>query len=684
MVSSTGSCRLTEGILQIDSFAPQGIEDTGVVFFGPAVGFRGEFAGHESRGLQQPSRAVTSPQDEGHIWTSQGDFRPSQRGYQRPMAKRKQSKNALSEIQNTQATDSEFLQNVPFDKSAPRALVKAAQRGNVDQFVITSRAKLEPVAARFRKNVTGSLALLSVHGAKPSPTSLSALAVHRSGGRVDADSLSQWAQTAASLGIANDCDRLLAFEMLLNPPVEIETATWCQIWRLLLVGNHGKQTSLKPGCSIAGLIANLELPLLHGLFFPVEGSEKFVPDAVQGLQNELLEMTDTDGTPIAHRVREFGDWFAVLVRAAWFCRAFRVKAFEGDSQARFEQLVARAIELCRGDAAFAFQPNDAGVPGQLLPLAARIAGLSKKHLAGKVARDLDGASTANRLEGETPAVQSDWAETAWLRDRFWQRRGRADAVVVTHDEPDLTCEVTCRGEALLSGVVTTSTRLDNKVVSRGRSEWSCTCWQSDEDGDYLELQRRFSGVQIDRQFFLSRDQHFALLSENVVAKTADAKLHHTLEFPTAPHVVARADFVTREWRLHAKGVATRVLPVSLESDRILSALGELDINDQGLRYTLSGVGAVSLSLILDWHPQRSESPADWAKLTVTESREALSSSRASAFRARIGDHQIVSYRRLDDSEELRTVLGQHMGHETLLGRMNEHGRVDPFILVEGF
>ena len=52
--------------------------------------------------------------------------------------------------------------------------------------------------------------------------------------------------------------------------------------------------------------------------------------------------------------------------------------------------------------------------------------------------------------------------------------------------------------------------------------WKSTCWSSDDDGDYLEMQLVCSDkVRIDRQFLLSRRGHFALFADAVVTSGAE-------------------------------------------------------------------------------------------------------------------------------------------------------------------
>ena len=68
--------------------------------------------------------------------------------------------------------------------------------------------------------------------------------------------------------------------------------------------------------------------------------------------------------------------------------------------------------------------------------------------------------------------------------------------------------------------------------------------------------------------------------------------------------------------------------------------------------------------------------------SVKKDGKAVGIGHASGHRLRIGDHQIVVYRSLLRNDELRTVLGYHTAHETMIGLFDKDGDIHPLVLVE--
>ena len=87
-------------------------------------------------------------------------------------------------------------------------------------------------------------------------------------------------------------------------------------------------------------------------------------------------------------------------------------------------------------------------------------------------------------------------------------------------------------------------------------------------------------------------------------------------------------------------------------------------------------------LVIDWNPDRKRSNAEWRTLTVAEQGRVLKSIDASGYRLRIADHQLLIYHSLTKSGEMRSVLGHHTASETVIGKLDESGVVEPILLVE--
>ncbi|MFK7821817.1 MAG: hypothetical protein AB8G99_24170 [Planctomycetaceae bacterium] len=569
-------------------------------------------------------------------------------------------------------SDAQFLTQLTFDDDAPRRLVKAAKKQDITRFVLVYRAWLEPVATRFRKRLLSPvLNLLTL----TEPTQLAELIREHIGKKATLKcglgrAVKAWLQSCRPQSL-DPADRLLAVEMILNPPVDIEVETWCRLWRLVLVSSGGKpsknQQSLVP--------IEMEVDFLRSLLFaPLKGASPQNLKTAADIESLLLTATDTDGTPHATALNSVGKWFAGIVRCAWWARAFRVTLFGEDGRARFKLLTERVAGLSRADGSFAMElAGTQPIGSELLPMAAKLAGIGKKTPVGRLAT----FDRQSKPESSVPSSHSDWGQIAHLRSNL---QTKADQAVVRFDGGVPSLELCSFGKPLVSGKWNSKFTSADRVVSFRK--WSCSCWYSDEDGDYVEIESKSGGVRLERSLYLSRVDHFAVLTECV--RTTNARpFQYETQLPLAQNVMSRADYVSREWRLHTANTPARVFPVCLEFDRVQNANGECTVRDEVMVLNVQGERAVAASLVFDWHRKRTELPAEWNRLTVTENRELVPPSDAAAFRLRIGKrHQIVSYRNISDSIEHRAVLGQHTNREMTLGLLGKSGIFEPLVLVD--
>jgi hypothetical protein len=188
---------------------------------------------------------------------------------------------------------------------------------------------------------------------------------------------------------------------------------------------------------------------------------------------------------------------------------------------------------------------------------------------------------------------------------------------------------------------------------------------------------------------LSLRLHLAILTDTITTQNPDCQLSFESRLPLASQVAVSGDDITRELQLqvchpeHPQPLATvQVVPAWLEDDRVQHALGQCTASDQQLKLTAQGRGGLAVPLVLDWHLDRLLHPADWNRLTVTEERSVSSACDASGFRVRRGPLQLLLYRSLRRGDALRAVLGYHTASETMYGRLNAKGRIDPLVIVE--
>jgi len=255
---------------------------------------------------------------------------------------------------------------------------------------------------------------------------------------------------------------------------------------------------------------------------------------------------------------------------------------------------------------------------------------------------------------------------------------RADRMTIAYHGPSVEFDLVANGLTLLAGDFETEVVVDGvSIVARG--DWTSSCWYGDDDCDFLELHLQCTdSLRIERQFLLSRRNHFALLAEAVISTSA-TRIEARLKLPLFADVPATPDRTTRELQL---GTA-RLFPLDLPQERVVSSPGEFRECDGRLELAqVSRGAAMYLPLVFDWNPRRRRAPADWRTLTVTEPRRIVSPDRAAGHRLRLGKEQWLFYRSLAPTIEARAVLGHHTRYETLVGTFDSNGDVDPIVMVE--
>ncbi len=435
------------------------------------------------------------------------------------------------------------------------------------------------------------------------------------------------------------------------------------------------------------LVVQGELPWQASLLFgPVQGAEAFGRAGQRVLRRDLLDRTDTDGTPQAELLANLGLWLAPLVRASAWAKSFRSLLWDEQAKDRFRDLVRISAPLCDANGRPALGNGSPRNFVGLLTSASKLAGWKGKRppLNLLLALGAKRVKAGKRIDLRTkklpppPATQSDWARLACLRNRW---SVDADTMVVAHHREKPMIDLSVLGKPLLSGVWGIDVAIDGEPL-RFEDDWTCVCWHSDRDADYLELQATFPGrLRIERQLLLSRNDHFVLLADSI-SGAGKATLEYTSRLPLVDAVVAESDVPTRECTLRTRRQVARAFPLSLAQDRVQSTPGGFGAADDGLELRQSAIGGLYAPVVIDWEPSRRRTEADWRTLTVTEQRRALRRDTAAGHRLRIGNHQLLIFHSLVKSEESRAVLGLHTFYETVVGKFDASGKVSSIVLVE--
>lgn len=283
------------------------------------------------------------------------------------------------------------------------------------------------------------------------------------------------------------------------------------------------------------------------------------------------------------------------------------------------------------------------------------------------------------MDWYNPSTQSDWAATALLRTGY---EVDANSVLIDWDCPEIRVAISSLGSAVAGGDWGADILINGQEVP-SVGDWTCTCWFQDDDVAFAELERGSANeTRHVRHVMLHLQDHFALLTESVVAANADDQVVLRTSLPVASGVQVAAASVTRELFLTTEGPTCRVIPAWLPDDRIDSTDGDCRVENGALKSAAVGQGGVFMPLLIDWAPKNAKREADWTKLTITEDGEILNSYKAAAVRTRIGRQQLMLYRSIRPGDTLRAVIGHHTANETVYAKFTNDGEIEPLVMVE--
>jgi hypothetical protein len=261
----------------------------------------------------------------------------------------------------------------------------------------------------------------------------------------------------------------------------------------------------------------------------------------------------------------------------------------------------------------------------------------------------------------------------------WSRKSPALACLF-HDGR-LQTELTTAGRVLWSGDVTPSVSVDGRRLEP-KSTWTDSCWFSDEDVDYLELEVDLQdGWQIQRQMLLARRDAFLLLADTVLGPDT-AAIEYEASFPLADGIRFEPESETRDGTLVNQGCLAAVLPLSLPEWRAAGATGALVHEAGSLRLAHRGTTSrMYVPLWFDLNPLRARKQRTWRRLTVAERFEVVAPDVAVGYRIQSHQSQWLVYRSLA-SRGSRSVLGQNYVNEFAMVRFDTDGVADELIQIE--
>lgn len=482
---------------------------------------------------------------------------------------------------------------------------------------------------------------------------------------------------------------LAALEILWTAGDKLALAEWWPLWKRTLrdavnLLADRSQTGTHPD---ERLIREGELPLLAGLVFrPLAGSSDWIRQGQKFLARQLTARTDTDGTVHSELLPRLPYWLAPLVRATHWSRQAGQSLWDVDERELLNDVIERSVALCRPDGKLALTNGHAVDALPLLRRAADDFGWSAsnpsracltslaEHAAGLKPRK-SGAAAITLM----PSNQSDWARFALLRTDW--TAGSA-SIAIAHHQPLPQIDITVQGRPILHGEWGLELQLGSTGIELAE-EWSCVCWESQPEADYVELQMEGPGkLRVERLILLSREDHFLMLADSV-SGAPPGPLALRSRLPLAHKMDVLPEPGRRSYWLNQSPARVRMLPLAFPADTVQSSPHRCTIEPGSvvLEHLANGQGLFA-PVIFDFHPLHRRREVDWRKLTVTEEGRVVTSDVAAAFRWKIGREQWLLYRSLKTPTMPRAALGYHTGNGFVLGRFDTNGDVDPMLMVE--
>jgi len=620
-------------------------------------------------------------------------------------------------------SDRQFLQCVHWRKSANRELVQAAARGEINAFVQRLWQQFPKPATAGKSSKKNSPAAHNLEAAEyfhvaPSqplrdlleksfaardttkPTKSAPQQQHLTAREQQTlDAFLQEIRTRRRKVTLVDLQGLT--ELLLQTSDVFDGPTFFQLWRATLaaacgfVQEYQGRSDGDPALTAdEQLLIEGELPWRLGLLFrDIKGAPKLSKRGKKVIRRELEERTDGDGTPHATLLPHMGYWLAGLIRCGQWANRFGATLWDDDSTIRFNDLLEHSIRLYRPSGHWALSNGFAAPPQTLFEAASQLAGSDFKigdlsfAWEGQKPPRVNGKSkskkstrtrSSKRIQLE-PSSQSDWADLACLRNG-WE--AECDSIVVNYNGEFPQIDFSVLGRTLFRGNWGLAIHVDGKPVEV-KPQWTAICWNSDHDSDYLEIQQTFaSGGRIERQVWLSRTSHFAILADSLSGFTGE-RIEYTSRLPLAAGAEQHPDNGDRETRIKCGPTLARVFPLYLPQDRLYSTPGGCGLfRDELVMKQVAGGSGLYAPVLLDWHPDRRRKAVQWRQLTVTEDGRILRGETAAGFRAKLGNQHLLAYRRLRNAGEPHTLLGFQTLDESVIGSFDKHGDVTPLLMVK--
>ena len=402
-------------------------------------------------------------------------------------------------------------------------------------------------------------------------------------------------------------------------------------------------------------------------------------DDEPSLDEQINRFIDDEGMPRGGELEE-----ALPMLAAW-TRSLAARRSKGLSDVhedlRYQRFVECLLRLTRRDGSIALTRAEA--PAEYRAVWRAVAPLldpaQQALLAGAVrGRVLRTGSRPSSVDLPPPSANSEPAGLAVLRPSWTSGR-----LVVDYHRPELRLFLDRGDEPLIQGACNPCLTVDGAPLA-GQSRWEQTCWISDEDVDYLEVELPLaSDVRVQRHLLFARQDEFVFIADAVLGERPGTT-DYRMALPLADCVAAESATETRETTLVVNGRRrARIVPLGLNEWRSERRGGDLYVADRSLEARHSSADAKKLfaAWFIDLAPRRLSRPITWRQLTVAEERQIVPDDVAVGYRVQVGSRQWLFYRSLEACGN-RTLLGHNLVSEFLAARFSRKGVPETLIEIE--
>ncbi|MFN0196709.1 MAG: hypothetical protein ACKVT0_08175 [Planctomycetaceae bacterium] len=531
--------------------------------------------------------------------------------------------------------------------------------------------------------------------------------------------LAEWLHETRMSQELSPSEWLLLTDVLISRGAELAADVFCRLWRTLLTealnGAHTPVEQFVHATNVAQQVVIIgEIPWRAGLIFSqVKGARAYRTFGEQSLEQFLLKQVDEQGLPPAEWLPQLADAIAAFFRVWTLAAQADKSCWNAAAEVRCGKLLLRSVALCLTDGTNLFHEAESQrlselyrqMCGSLAPSQRPSSWQQAFKLANEFGLKLDGSernkrvSKAKLLENsatsdfekpEMERLSANCEEGRWAAMRSnWKPKSAMAAVVYQQPWPMLAFHA--MRQTWFDGAWEWDLTVDGQAFSIPE-EWNSVCWTSDEDGDYLELQKSLTDdIHFERQIMLARRDNWLFVADSFSGLSGYGsnpipRLEYAMRLHLGAGVQVEPAKSTRDVTLigQRESASITAYPLALPQDREQRSTGDLTVEDPKLVLRQTGIGdGLYAPLMFDLSPATAKTIRKvWRTLTVSENMGPIKPDVASGHRLQLGDRQWMIYHSLKNSGYPRSVLGHHTQYETLIGRFGQNGNVTPLLMIE--